>query len=151
MVLNIYGSEELRLLAEKSGAQDLMRDFGLSSHQQSQDSFYKEYKEEMVTGFVGDNSPVPVFSICAFLCTNDLLFNIIVTFLRQSNTFFNEIRTNPYETRPRIVFNSLFDTLMCVMPPVVFISDYHNGLMYHGAVFGLIAAIFVTHSVLGYK
>ena len=84
----------------------------------------------MVEGFKGDNEDWLSASTCLFLITNYFMFQVLVEFLRQRWTWFDQMRTDIIKSRVKILICSIFDILLSVMPIVYVISDYENGPKY---------------------
>lgn len=103
----------------------------------------------MVHGFVGDDRDWLAANTCLFLIVNYFFYEVLVEFLRQRLPWFDWMRTDPLKSGIKICLCSMFDILFTVMPIVLVISDYQNGLKYQVYQMSLTALLLLFHYLDG--
>jgi len=87
----------------------------------SEGDFYKRYKEEMVTGFSGAQDWYIGYTFMQASALAVFLHKFIVTFVRQRSTWFDQMRTDPISTYPKLIFNSILDTIFATFSLCIFL------------------------------
>ena len=133
-----------------SGQDKLYQEFGIAvQHFRNEHSFYKRVKEELVTGFNGEETDSNVALVTIYLITNYLAFQVLVAFLMSHSALFREMRTEIYESRWKILLCSMFDITCSVVPVVCVIADDDKAHLYHVGALCLIAALMSIHVATG--
>lgn len=70
-------------------------------------------------------------------------------FLRQRNQWFDMMRTDIYKSKTKILFCTVFDILVTVMPVVFCIADYKNGLYWQAFNIILTIVLLTVHYLDG--
>ena len=106
-------------------------------------------KEELVTGFNGEETDANVALVTIYLITNYLAFQVLVAFLMSHFECFRRMRTNIYEDRWKILLCSMFDITCSVVPIIGVIADYEKALHYHFGALFMVATLMTIHFATG--
>ena len=94
-----------------------MRDFGVVI-QSDDHNWYRQYKEEMVSGFTGlpDGGKHRMLLLCVYYNEVFFLAQLVTLRLRLHSPWFNRMREDPLATNAKVFFNATVDILLSLWP-----------------------------------